>query len=181
MSQRDDFSLGPADNAHIEKDGERWVLVVRRELLHAPEVVWEAITDPAELSQWAPFDASANLGKTGTPVRLTTVGAPMLQVTETSVERAEPPHLLIYNWGGSPMRWELEATATGTRLTLWTSIDRAYIAMGAAGWHLCFAVMDRLLAGDPVGRIVAADALAFAEWRRLHQEYAKQFAADASP
>jgi len=176
VTERDDFSLGPADNAHVDKDGEKWVLVVRRELRHAPSTVWEAITDPNELREWAPFDASANLGVAGAPVRLTTAGAPMLHVTETTIERAEPPHLLIYNWGGNAMRWELEPTAAGTRLTLWTSIDRAYIAMGAAGWHLCFAVMDRLLAGEPVGRIVGADAMAFAEWRRLHQEYAKQFA-----
>lgn len=176
MTARDDFSLGPADNAVVEKDGEKWVLVVRRELRYSPSTVWNALTAPAELSAWAPFDASANLGQAGTVVRLTTVGAPMLDVTETTVERADHPHLLIYSWGGQAMRWELEASQSGTRLTLWTSIDRAYIAMGAAGWHLCFAVMDRFLEGRPVGRIVGRDAMAFTEWQRLHQAYKQQFA-----
>ena len=34
-------------------------------------------------------------------------------------------------------------------MTLWTNIDRRFIAMGAAGWHLCFDVLDHLLNGTP--------------------------------
>ncbi len=73
------------------------------------------------------------------------------------------------------MRWELEASGGGTRLTLWHNIDRRFIAWGAAGWHICFDVLDRLLAGTPIGRIVGADAMKFAGWQRLIAEYAKQF------
>lgn len=175
MTRRDDFPLGPADNARIEKDGERWVLVLRRKLRHSPESVWEAISDPEQLREWAPFEADARLDVVGSRVRLTTVGAPTPDVTVTVIERAEPPHLLLYEWGGSAMRWELTPTPGGTILTLWTSIDREYIAMGAAGWHLCFAVMDRWLSGNPVGRVVGADAMALPEWQRLHQEYSQQF------
>ena len=47
--------------------------------------------------------------------------------------------------------------------------------MGAAGWHVCFDVLERLLAGQPIGRIVGADALNFGGWQRLNAEYAKQF------
>ena len=62
----------------------------------------------------------------------------------------------------------------GTRLTLWTNIGRRFIAMGAAGWHICFDVLERLLAGEPIGRIVGPEAMKFG-WQRLHAEYAKQF------
>jgi sigma-B regulation protein RsbU (phosphoserine phosphatase) len=72
------------------------------------------------------------------------------------------------------IRWELEAFGGGTRLTLWHSIDRRYIAMGAAGWHICFDVLDRLLTGTPIGRIVADEAMKFG-WPRLNAEYAQQF------
>jgi hypothetical protein len=72
------------------------------------------------------------------------------------------------------IRWELEALGGGTRLTLWHSIDRRYIAMGAAGWHICFDVLDRLLSGTPIGRIVAGEAMKFG-WPRLNAEYAQQF------
>jgi len=35
---------------------------------------------------------------------------------------------------------------------------------GAAGWHICFDVLERLLAGRPIGRIVGAEALKFGGW-----------------
>jgi hypothetical protein len=64
------------------------------------------------------------------------------------------------------MRWELEALGGGTRLTLWTNIGRRFISMGAAGWHICFDVLERLLAGEPIGRIVGLEAMKFG-WQRL--------------
>jgi len=175
MSERAQYVPGPAGGAHIEKDGDKWTLVLVRELRHAPEKVWLAITDPAHLREWAPFDADGNLGMAGNTVKLTTVGAPTLHVTETKVTRADAPNLLEYNWGGFNMRWKLEATAGGTRLTLWTNIGHRYIAMGAAGWHICFDVLDRLLAGQPMGRTVGPDAMKFGGFQQLHAEYAKLF------
>ncbi len=66
------------------------------------------------------------------------------------MKRAEAPRLLEYSWGGNDLRWELEPLrADGTRLTLWHNIDRGFISWGAAGWHICFDVLDRLLAGEP--------------------------------
>jgi hypothetical protein len=91
------------------------------------------------------------------------------------VTRADAPRLLEYDWGGAEMRWELEAHGGGTRLTLWTSIDRRFIAMGAAGWHICLDVLDHLLGGTPIGRIVGPEAMKFGGWQRLNAEYAKQF------
>src|SRR5262249_49871927 len=72
------------------------------------------------------------------------------------------------------MRWELEAFGGSTRLTLWTNISRRFISMGAAGWHICFDVLDRLLSGTAIGRIVGGEAMKFG-WQRLNAEYAKQF------
>ena len=63
-----------------------------------------------------------------------------------------------------------------TRLTLWTSIDRRYIAIGAAGWHVCFDVLDHLLSGTPLGRMAGMEVMKFDGWQRLAVEYKKQFA-----
>ncbi|RYZ10667.1 MAG: polyketide cyclase, partial [Myxococcaceae bacterium] len=80
-----------------------------------------------------------------------------------------------YSWGQQDLRWELEPTgANGTRLTLWHNIDRGFISWGAAGWHICFDVLDQLLSGDPLGRIVGPDAMQY-DWQRLSSEYAEQF------
>src|SRR5207249_11768620 len=145
MIAREQYAPGPASGAQVRKDGEKWTLILVRELRHAPERVWQALTDPAQLREWAPFDADGSLGMVGTTVKLTTVGAPAPHVTETTVTRADAPKVLEYNWGGFDMRWQLEAVGGSTRLTLWTNIDRRFIAMGAAGWHICFDVLDHLL------------------------------------
>src|SRR6266581_1922717 len=142
MTDQAQYTPGPAHGAQVRNDRgqngeEKWTLVLVRELRHSPAKVWQAITDPAHLREWAPFDADGSLAAAGSTVKLTTVGAPSLHVTETRVTRADAPEALEYNWGGFDMRWELEAVVSGTRLTLWTNIARPYIAMGAAGWHIC--------------------------------------------
>ena len=175
MTVREQYAPGPANVAHVQKDGEKWTLVLLRELRHSPDKVWRALTDPAQLREWAPFDADVSLGTVGATVKLTTVGAPALRVTETTVTRADAPSALEYNWGGFDMRWELEASGGGTLLTLWTNIDRRFISMGAAGWHIAFDVLDQYLAGQPIGRIVGPEAMKFDGWQRLNAEYAKQF------
>lgn len=175
MSHRDTYTPGPAAGVEVRKNGENWTLVLVRELRHAPQKVWQALTDPASLREWAPFDADGSLGKAGARVKLTTVGAPKPHVTETTVTRADAPNLLEYNWGGFDVRWQLEASAGGTRLTLWTNIDHRFISMGAAGWHICLDVLDHLLGGAPIGRIVGPEAMKFGGWQRLNAEYARQF------
>src|SRR4030095_12374183 len=137
MTDLDQYTPGPASGAQVRKDGENWTLILVRELRHSPEKVWQALTDPAQLREWAPFDADGSLGTVGNTVKLTTVGAPTPHVTETTVTRAVAPVLLAYTGVGFDVRWELEALGGGTRLTLWTNIDRRFISMGAAGWHVC--------------------------------------------
>ncbi|HEX7814501.1 SRPBCC family protein [Dyella sp.] len=173
MSSRSNYKPGPATGATVDKQGDTWTLVLVRELRHTPKQVWEALTDPTNLREWAPFDADRNMGTVG-KVTLSTVGTPTPQASETEVTCAQAPHLLQYRWGDNEMRWQLEPYGTGTRLTLWHSIDRRYIAMGAAGWHICIDVLDRLLGEQPLGRIVGAEAMKH-DWLRLNTEYAKQF------
>jgi uncharacterized protein YndB with AHSA1/START domain len=176
MSRRESYSAGPAAGARVHKDGERWTLIVVRDLHHAPETVWQALIDPEHLRQWAPFEVDRDLGSVG-PITLSTVGTPKPQVSASSVKRAEAPRLLEYTWGEHDLRWELEPLGKGTRLTLWHNIDRGFISMGAAGWHICFDVLAQLLTGDPIGRIVGSEAMKFG-WPRLNAEYAKQFGTD---
>ena len=173
MTDREQYTPGPASGAQVRKDGEKWTLILVRELRHSPEKVWQALTDPAHLREWAPFEADGSLGTVGTTVKLTTVGAPTPQVSETRVTRADAPKVLEYN----DTRWELEAFDGGTRLTLWTTIGRRFISWSAAGWHICLDVLDHLLSGTPLGRIVGSEAMKF-DWQRLNAEYARQFDID---
>src|SRR5687767_10032834 len=104
MSSREPYTPGAAFGAEIQKQGEEWTLVLVRELRHPPDRVWQALTDPEQLREWAPFDSDGNLGAGGT-AKLRTIGAPKLHVTETKVKRAEAPRALEYTWGGGDMRW----------------------------------------------------------------------------
>jgi uncharacterized protein YndB with AHSA1/START domain len=173
MTNHEQYTPGPASGAQIRKDGEKWTLILVRELRHSPEKVWQALTDPTHLREWAPFETDGSLATGGTTVKLRWVGAPT--PLETTVMRADAPKVLEYN----DMRWELEALGGGTRLTLWHNIDRRFISMGAAGWHICLDVLDHLLAGTPISRIVGGDAMKFDGWQRLNAEYAKQFGVEA--
>jgi uncharacterized protein YndB with AHSA1/START domain len=168
MNDLEQYEPGPANLAQVQKDGEKWTLILVRELRHSPEKVWQALTDPAQLREWAPFVTDGSLGAVGT-VNLTWVGRPT--PIETKVKRVEAPKALEYG----DMRWQLEASDGGTRLTLWAKIDRRFISWGAAGWHICFGVLDRFLAGKPIGTIAGVDAMEFADWQRLNEEYARQF------
>jgi hypothetical protein len=174
MIDREMYTPGPASGAEVRKDGTKWTLILVRELRHAPEKVWQALTDPAHLREWAPFEADASMDRVGTTVNLTWVGTGRPQVT--TVGRADAPEVLEYG----DIRWELEAFGGGTRLTLWHNIDRRFISWGAAGWHICFDVMDHLLRGNPIGRMVGGDATKLAAWQRLNGEYARQFGIEES-
>ncbi len=168
MAKREQYAPGPARGAQVRKEGEKWTLILVRELRHSPEKVWQALTDPTHLREWAPFDVDGSLGTVGT-VKLTWAGTS--QVSETRVTRADAPKTLEYG----DIRWELEAFGGGTRLTLWHNIDRRFISWGAAGWHICFDALDHLLRGTPIGRIVGGEAMKFDGWQRLNAEYARQF------
>ncbi len=169
MIDHAEYAPGPASGAQVRRDGEKWTLILVRELHHPPEKVWQALTDPAQLREWAPFDADGSLGTAGATVKLTWVGTGATM--RTTVTRADAAEVLEYG----DMRWELEASGSGTHLTLWHNIDRRFISWGAAGWHICFDVLDRLLNGTPIGRIVGGGAMKSDGWQRLNAEYARQF------
>lgn len=173
MNTREKYTPGPATVAKVQKDGEKWTLVLVRDLHHPPSMVWEALTDPDQLREWAPFDSDRNLGAVGT-AKLSTFGAQY--ESETHIKRADAPKVLEYDWGGGDIRWELQPLGKdGTRLTLWANIDRRYIAMGAAGWHICLDVLDQLLSGEPIGRMAGPELMKNEGWQRLNADYAKQF------
>ena len=172
MSDLGYYEPGPAGGAQVQKHGDKWTLILVRDLPHSPEKVWQALTDPPQIREWAPFVVDGSLDTLGATVNLTWVGNPTPIVTR--VTRADVPEVLEYG----DIRWELEANESGTRLTLWHSIDRRFVSWGAAGWHISFDVLDRLLMGKPIGRLAGADAMKFLGWQRLVGEYAKQFGAE---
>jgi Activator of Hsp90 ATPase homolog 1-like protein len=72
VSNHEQYTPGPAYGAQVnkgavqkegvEKDKDKWTLILVRELRHSPERVWQALTDPAHLREWAPFDTDGEPG-----------------------------------------------------------------------------------------------------------------------
>src|SRR6187402_58002 len=131
----------------LQARGELWPRC-SRDLRHAPEKVWQALTDPASLHEWAPYEADRDLGTAGSTVKLTTVGAPAPQVSETKVRRAHAPKVLEYNWGQQDIRWGLAHLLRRARSASRRSSDRTQVGM---------------------------ETMAFSGWQRLNAEYAKEF------
>ena len=97
MTEREQYTPGPAGGAQIRKDGEKWTLILVRELRHPPEKVWQALTDPAHLREWAPFESDGSLSAVGNKVKLTAVGAPathaLLDRLEDHLDGRAPGHV----------------------------------------------------------------------------------------
>lgn len=169
-----DFQSSPLADAHTEHHDGQWTLVFQRDLKHPPELVWAALTEPGQLSRWAPFTTDRDLAQPGAAT-LTMIDGETAEELPAQVSLAEPPRLLQYTWGGDLLRWELEPTAEGTRLTLRHTVQgQEWLSKVAAGWHLCLDVAQRLLDGDPIEPIRGADALHFG-WSELNEAYAREF------
>ena len=164
------FDPGPPADAHVVTGADTWTLIFVRELRHPPATVWQALTDPAQLDQWAPFRADRDLATPGAATLTMVDGADEVPLA-AEVRTVKEPELLEYSWGKDVLRWELEPSGAGTTLTLrHTLAEPGMDAMIAAGWHLCVAVLARLLDGEPVGVIRGRASLEYG-WEDLRERY----------
>jgi uncharacterized protein YndB with AHSA1/START domain len=166
-----DFDLGPLAHVEHHSDGGRSTLVFVRHLRHSPARVWAALTDPALLRQWAPFQPDRNLATTG-PATLSMIDGDEIETFPVNVRQAVPPEILEYTWGEDLLRWELVAHGNGTQLTLRHTVDSPeWVARTASGWHICLTVAERLMDGQPIGLIVGQEAKKYG-WDALYEAYA---------
>jgi uncharacterized protein YndB with AHSA1/START domain len=159
------------DGKLIQLEGDRVGVRFVRRLSHPPERVWRAITDRDQLAAWFPADIEGEL---------TTVGAELSfpfregeAPTESGkVLACEPPRLLAYSWGDETLRFELDASPEGCRLTFTHALDREQSAHTAAGWEACFQALDAALAGR------AKPDFSDEPWKELQETYAAKFGVD---
>ncbi|HUR77567.1 MAG TPA: SRPBCC family protein [Acidimicrobiales bacterium] len=125
------------EHGSLEKINDvRAKLTFVRELRHAPEEVWAAITEPEGLRAWFP---SAIEGERVAGAALKFVFPfPDAPVMEGVMRVYDPPQVLEFDWAQDRLRFELEPIDGGTRLTLvntFTDYDKS--ARDAGGWHAC--------------------------------------------
>lgn len=137
-----------SDSLTVADDG-RSVLRMERRFARPPGEVWAALTEPAALSQWFPFQVDVDPRPEGTIAFSAPVsGTPLSTGTVTDVEE---PRLFAFNWGPDHLAWTVDAEGEGSLLTLrHTFDDRAGAPSFATGWHLCLAALAQVLDGGPV-------------------------------
>ena len=158
-------TLAPCD----DHEG-RWVLTMSRDLSHPPEKVWQWLVDPDKLRQWSPAIPDRPLDSVGAARVQETAADPVL---DGEVLTVDPPHELIHRGGpDDTLRWRIEPTQKGCRLTLEHSMsDRGNASGNAGGWHICLHTLILAIDGTPRGRVVGLDAMTH-DWQSLNDRYA---------
>ena len=147
----------------LDNTGGRPAVRLERYLPDPPAVVWQAITERAQLKSWFPCDVIVAGGAWVVGAAITFPFPPeVIDMTLTgTVLAVDEPRLLSYTWGEDEvLRFELHADGEGTRLVLTDELRAGWAARNAAGWEDC---LDRLagLPADPgawARRFAAASA-----------------------
>lgn len=153
---------------YLEIDG-RPALRFVREYPDTVERLWDAISDPTELTAW--FPARVSFPDAGSPGRGATVTFTFTVEGDGgagTVLACDPPSRLTFTWAGDELRFEITPLKAGSRLTFTTVLaDRDTAARSAAGWEVCLEALDGALAGGapeaPGGPTPA--------WRRHYDDY----------
>lgn len=165
MDETDTAGLGT-----LTREGDGWKLTFVRELAHAPEKVWRAVTEPQHLAVWYPQEIVGER-RAGAALRFL---SPAGDGFDGQMLVFDPPSVMEFTWGADRLRLELRPQGSGTVLTLTdTFADLGKAARDAAGWHEC---LDRL-ASDLDGR---APAPWGERWTQIHPAYIRALGPDAA-
>jgi len=174
----------------LESRTGRHVLRFERRLAHPPDKVWHALVDNGELAHWFParIDGAREVGaalrfvwpepaQSGLAADAELERKIQHEQQKTPDEQMQgeirvfdPPHTFELTWHTEVLRFELTPSGGGTLLVFTHSFDdRSIAASAGAGWHVCFAALERRLAGEPPVVTTAAEVAA------LESEYRAQF------
>ncbi|MGO1054759.1 SRPBCC family protein [Crossiella sp. CA198] len=136
----------------------RPVLRFERRLRHAPEKVWQSVTDPAHLKHWFPVEFHAEQ-RIGAPITFIYPGAEAPPGSGEILE-FDPPRVFAFTWKDANsqdtavLRFELVPTDEGCLLVFTHALggpgDLLATARHAAGWDGQLDVMEGVLAGHAV-------------------------------
>jgi uncharacterized protein YndB with AHSA1/START domain len=127
------------DLGQISTDGDTCAVRLERELEEIPDEVWRALTEPDRLREWL---ARTEIDpREGGELSIDFSSQPDGSVVHGVIRIYDPPRTLEYDWSEtganrSAVRFELEPTDSGTKLTLTHRLltDEEVPGFGA-GWH----------------------------------------------
>src|SRR3954451_16168847 len=137
------------DGALLEVDG-RYELRFARRLSHPVSKVWQAITTPAGLSGWFPFDVVGERAA-GASLRFVFREGEGEDFTGSMVEFSPESAIELLWDDDETLRMELAPAGSGCVLTLINRFDEVgKAARDAAGWHACLDALEASLAGASI-------------------------------
>jgi uncharacterized protein YndB with AHSA1/START domain len=160
-------------DAVLTDDRGRPLLRFERVLVHTPERVWRALTEPGELAAWhpSPFELEPVVGGAVSYGRADDGEA----MPDGEITEYDPPRALAYSWGEDLLRFELHPRDGGCLLVLTHAFDdRFKAARDAAGWHLCLAALSASLDGEDAQGGSDAEGLPLG-WQGLNRQYERRF------
>lgn len=151
---------------YITVDGRPAVRFIRR-YSHSQQRVWEAVTDPEQLSTWYPATVSYE-PRVGGTIRFVEDQYSM-DLTGT-VLAYDPPATFAFTWGENEVRLAVEAD--GPEAAILTLIDvldaENSAARNAAGWDVCLRELDNVVHAIPTAGPHADDA---EPWQPIYESY----------
>ena len=147
----------------------RFALRCERRLPHAPELVWQALTDPAKLSAWYPFPVVEFEPRVGGAISFDGGDGTIFGGAITDLD---PPHTFGFREVDDLLHFAVRPEETGCRLVLThTFDDREMAPRCAAGWHTCLDALEAVLADRAV--VDGGEA----QRAELRERYEQRFAA----
>lgn len=129
-----------------------WTITFDRKSKHSPQRLWQALTDPDEVSKWMAYPARIDLRPGGEyHVDFSRDNSGEL---DGVIVRVEPERLLAYVWGYSVIEWTIEPDGDGCRYTFadhGNPTTEAGVDI-SAGWHAWLDSLDAHLDGKTLTR-----------------------------
>jgi uncharacterized protein YndB with AHSA1/START domain len=130
--------------ATLLRSGHRPILRFERHLAKPIDVVWSAVTDPAEMRAWFPTRVEIAEWRVGATLTHHFDEHDMEPLPGTVLEW-DPPHRVSFTWGTDTIGFSLTSTPDGgTTFVLTEELGASIAARNAAGWDTC---LDRLQYG----------------------------------
>ena len=145
-----------SDRATITRLGENYQLRFERRLAHPRPRVWQAVASETGLGEWFPAAPAWDFRVGGRidfhfPPEVAGTGMANPPGTITAIDE---PHTFAFLWGTELLRFELLEIDVnrhpGTLLVFnhtLNSAEKPDAAKFAAGWQVCFEVLDHIISG----------------------------------
>jgi uncharacterized protein YndB with AHSA1/START domain len=156
----------------------RPTLRIERRLAHPPEKVWRAVTEPAHLSKWYPFQATEMTPQVGGKIRFDDGAGTVMDAVITEYD---PPRVFAFSEHAPEsmpresddlIHMELRPDGDGCVLVFTHVFDDRPAAAGyGTGWNAC---LDALVAD-----LSGMDAPDPGDWVERHEERITTFGLDA--